>query len=60
MAIVLAFVFGVMLLGWLVAVLVFFVTVAVAIVSLVGRILARPGKFVPADSQFLHNIGIRL
>ncbi len=60
MAILLAFVFGVMLLGWLVALLVFFVMIGATIVSLVGRILNRPGRFLTADTQFLHTIGIRL
>jgi predicted metal-binding membrane protein len=60
MGFLLAFVFGVMMLGWLVAVLVFLVIVVTGTVSTVGRIINRPGKFLAADAQFLRNLGIRL
>jgi hypothetical protein len=59
-AILLAFVFGVLLLGWLVAVLVILVSVMATTVSTVERISDRPDKFLATDAQFLRNIGIRL
>ncbi len=60
MAVLLALVFGVLLLGWLIAFLVFLASVAIAIIWTVERMLGRPGRFVAEDARFLHNIGIRL
>ena len=60
MVVLLALVFGVLLLGWLLAASVFLVSVAVAVIWTLQRILGRPGRFAGADAQFLRNLGIRL
>ncbi len=60
MGVLLAFVFGILLIGWLIAFLVFLASVATAIVWTVERILGRPGRFLAGDAQFLLDMGIRL
>ena len=60
MIVLLALVFGVVLLGWLIAGLVVLATGAIAIVWAVERMLGRPGRFLARDIEFLRNIGIRL
>lgn len=60
MAVLLALVFGVLLLGWLIAFLVFLASIAAAVTWTVERMLGRPGRFAAEDARFLRNIGIRL
>ncbi len=60
MIVLLALVFGVMLLGWLIAGLVALATVATAVLWAVERVTGRPSRFLARDVQFLRDIGIRL
>lgn len=60
MAVLLAFVFGMLLLGWLIVGLAFLGSVVIAIAWTIDRIMGRPGRFLAADVQFLRDIGIRL
>jgi hypothetical protein len=60
MIVLLAFVFGVLLLGWLVAGLVFLGSLAVIIVWTFERMLGRPTRFLARDAEFLRDLGIRL
>jgi hypothetical protein len=60
MVVLLALVFGVLLLGWLLAALVFLASVAAVAVWTVERILGRPGRFAAGDARFLRDLGIRL
>jgi hypothetical protein len=59
MAVLLALVFGILLLGWLLAALVFLASVTAAITWTLQRILGRPGRFAAGDAQFLRDLGIR-
>jgi hypothetical protein len=58
MIVLLALVFGVLLLGWLIAGVVVLASIAIVMVWTLERILGR--RFLPADVQFLRDIGIRL
>ena len=60
MVVLLVLIFGVLLLGWLIAGLVAFASVVVVIIWTFERVLGRPGRFLPRDSQFLRDLGIRL
>ncbi|HEY1239873.1 MAG TPA: hypothetical protein VGF16_04915 [Bryobacteraceae bacterium] len=55
-----ALVFGVVVLGWVIAGLACLAVMTLAIVQIVERILGRPGRFLAGDAQFLRDIGIRL
>ena len=57
--VLLIFVFGILLLGWLIAGLVVLATGAIVIVWTLERMLGRPGRFLARDLQFLRDIGIR-
>jgi hypothetical protein len=60
MIVLLALVFGVVVLGWVIAGLACLAVMTLAIVQIVERILGRPGRFLAGDAQFLRDIGIRL
>lgn len=60
MIVLLALVFGVVVLGWVIAGLACLAVMVLAVVQIVERILGRPGRFLAADSRFLREIGIRL
>ena len=60
MIVLLALVFGVLLLGWLIAGLAFVASITIAVIRTFERILGRPGQFLAEDAQFLRDLGIRL
>ena len=59
MAILLILVFGILLLGWLIAGLVALASVVAVIIWSFERMLGRPGRFLPRDARFLRDMGIR-
>lgn len=58
--ILVAFVFGVLLLAWMMAAVVLLGTVAIAVVRAIESRSGHPGRFLDRDAQFLREIGIRL
>ena len=60
MIVLLALVFGVLMLGWLIAGLACLAVITIAIIRMVERISGRPGRFLAGDASFLREIGIRL
>jgi len=60
MIVLLALVFGIVVLGWVIAGLACLAVMTLAIIQMVERILGRPGRFLDGDSRFLREIGIRL
>lgn len=60
MIVLLVLVFGIIVLGWVIAGLACLAVIAITTIQLIERMLGRPGRFLPADSQFLRDIGIRL
>ncbi|GEM_PF-2960402 len=60
MAVLMVLVFGILLLGWLIAALVVLSSIALVIVWTFERIAGRPSRFLAEDLQFLRDLGIRL